>query len=248
MSLPRPSAPRTLRRLAVVGAALAALLIAGTGIASAHVTVSSPQATAGGFGIVVFNVPNESDTAITTRLRIQMPPKTPFSQVLVQPVPGWTITTTTENLSTPIKTDDGDTVTTAISVVDFQAAAGAGIPPGQFQQFSLSVGPFPDAKSVTFSAVQTYSDGTEVAWIDPTVEGQPEPQHPAPTLSLTADSGSAASSSPDSTASTADTTSSSDSSGSGSDGLPLFLSIAALVLGLAGVVLGWRAGRRTVNQ
>ena len=244
MSLPRPSARRAVRRLAVVGAAVVALVLAGTGIASAHVAVSSSDAKAGGFGTVVFTVPDESDTASTVRLRIQMPPKTPFSQVLVRPVPGWTVTTTTENLATPITTDDGDKVTSAISVVDFQAAAGGGIPPGQFQQFSLSVGPFPDARSVSFSAVQTYSDGTEVAWIDPTVEGQAEPQHPAPTLSL--DAGSTASSS-GSTASSPDTTSSPSDSGSGSDGLPLFLSIAALVLGLAGVVLGWRAGRRTVN-
>jgi uncharacterized protein YcnI len=233
-----------LSRLAVVGAALVALVTAGAGIASAHVSVSSPDATAGGFGTVVFDVPNESDTATTVRLRIQMPPKTPFSQVLAQPLPGWTITTTTENLSTPIKTDDGDSVTSVVSVVDFQAAKGGGIPPGQFQQFLLSVGPFPDAKSVSFSAVQSYSDGSEVAWIDPTVAGQAEPEHPAPTLSLSAGSGSPSSAA---TASTQDATSSSDG-GSGNDGLPLFLSIAALVLGLAGVVLGWRAGRRTVNS
>jgi uncharacterized protein YcnI len=238
--VPRPPARRAVRRLVVVGAALAALLIAGTGIASAHVTVSSPHAEAGGFGTVVFTVPNESDTASTVRLRIQMPPKTPFSQVLAQPVPGWTITTTTENLANPIKTDDGGTVTSAVSVVEFQAAAGGGIAPGQFQQFTLSVGQFPDAKSVSFSAVQTYSDGTEVAWIDPTVAGQAEPEHPAPTLSLTSNSGPSSGTAGSSGTSTS-------SSGGGSDGLPLFLSIAALVLGLAGVLLGWRAGRRTVN-
>lgn len=245
MSLPHP-ARRAAGRLAVVGAALIALVTAGAGIASAHVEVSSPSASAGGFGTVVFTVPNESDTATTVRLRIQMPPKTPFSQVLVQPVPGWTATTTSENLATPITTDDGDTVTSAISVVDLQAAAGGGIAPGQFQQFSLSVGPFPDARSVSFSVVQTYSDGTEAAWIDPTVAGQPEPEHPAPTLSLATDSGASAAPSSDGAATDTAASSSSDG-GSGSDGLPLFLSIAALVLGLAGVALGWRAGRRTVN-
>ena len=239
---PSHPARRAAGRLAVVGAALVALVLAGAGIASAHVEVSSPNAAAGGFGTVVFTVPDESDTASTVRVRIQLPPKTPFSQVLVQPVPGWTATTTSENLATPIKTDDGATVTSAVSVVDLRAAAGGGIAPGQFQQFSLSVGPFPDAMSVSFSVVQTYSDGTETAWIDPTVAGQPEPQHPAPTLSLAA-------SAPSSAAPASDTSAASSSgNGSSSDGLPLFLSIAALVLGLAGVVLGWRAGRRTVNR
>jgi hypothetical protein len=172
-----------------------------------------------------------------------MPPKTPFSQVLVQPVPGWTITTTTETLGTPIKDDDGNEITSAISVVDFQATAGGGIPPGQFQQFSLSVGPFPDAKTLSFAAVQTYSDGTETAWIDPTVEGQPEPDHPAPTLTV----GASSSSSSDGGSSTA--ASSSDSGSSSSTGtVALILSIVALLLGVAGVVLGLRAGRRTVSS
>lgn len=35
-----------------------------------------------------------------------------------------------------------------------------------------------------FRAVQTYGDGQVVSWIEPTVEGQEEPQFPAPTLAL----------------------------------------------------------------
>jgi hypothetical protein len=34
--------------------------------------------------------------------------------------------------------------------------------------------------------LQTYSDGTIVRWIDDTAAGQPEPEHPAPVLTLTA--------------------------------------------------------------
>ena len=72
-------------------------------------------------------------------------------------------------------------------MVEFTAAAGAGIGPGEFQEFALSGGPFPDAESLTFPVVQTYSDGSESAWIEPTVDGQAEPEHPAPVLSLAAD-------------------------------------------------------------
>jgi hypothetical protein len=126
--------------------------------------------------------------------------------------------------------------------VEFAADPGnPGIGPGQFQEFSLSVGPFPDAKSLSFAAVQSYSDGTETAWIDPTVEGQPEPDHPAPTLTVGASSSS--SSSDGSSASSAD---SGSSSRTGT--VALILSIVALVLGVAGVVLGLRAGRRTVSS
>jgi uncharacterized protein YcnI len=243
VSLSHPSGRRLLARAALVGTVLAGLLATGVGIASAHVEVSSTDASAGGFGTVVFTVPNESDTANTTRVRIQIPAKTPLASVAVEAVPGWTVTTTTENLATPLTTDDGDKVTSAVSVVDFAAAAGGGIPPGQFQEFKLSGGPFPKQKSMSFSTIQTYSDGTEVAWIEPSVEGQPEPQHPAPTLTLTSSSSDSTPVASDGSSSTA-----SSDSGSGRDGLTLFLAILALVVALAAAALAWRAGRRTVSS
>jgi periplasmic copper chaperone A len=171
---------RPLRRLPVVLLAAGALLLAGTGIASAHVTVSSADAAAGGYGTVTFSVPNESDAASTVGLRIQLPTETPLTSVRARPVPGWTVTLTTVALDPPVTSDDGDTIDSAVSVVDFQADPGTGIAPGQFQEFELSGGPFPDVEQLTFNVVQTYSDGSEAAWIEPTVDGQPEPEHPAP--------------------------------------------------------------------
>jgi uncharacterized protein YcnI len=242
VSLPRPAT-----RLGIVLAALVGLLTAlGVGVASAHVSVSSPDASQGGFGKVVFRVPNESDTASTVKLRIQLPTDTPFASVSTEPVPGWTTTLTRTALNPPIKDDDGNEVTEAVSVVEFAADPGnSGIGPGQFQEFSLSVGPFPDAKSLAFSAVQSYSDGTETAWIDPTVEGQPEPEHPAPTLTLASSSSSSGSSASDGGTTAA---SSSDGGSSSTGTVALILSIVALVLGAGGVVLGLRAGRRTVSS
>jgi len=230
-----------LRRTAVLVAALAAFMAVGAGIASAHVTVRSPNASAGGFGTVVFTVPNESDTASTTRVRIQIPDSTPLASVSVEQVPGWTVTTTQTTLKKPLKTDDGDTVTTATSVIDFEAAKGGGIPPGQFQEFRLSGGPFPDGATMTFNVVQTYSDGTEAAWIEPTIEGQPEPQHPAPTLTLT--KASAASS--DTGSALAATTSSSSSGTPWPAWLALGVAVVALLVAAAGVLTG---RRRTVAE
>jgi uncharacterized protein YcnI len=239
VSLPRPFGRRALARSAVVGTVLVGLLATGLGIASAHVTVSSPDAAQGGFGKVVFSVPNESDAASTVRVRIQVPDATPLASLLIEPVPGWTITTTTTQLATPVTTDDGDKVTTAISVVDFAAAPGGGIGPGRFQEFTLSGGPFPKTGSMAFNVVQSYSDGTEAAWIDPTVKGQPEPQHPAPVLTLTS-SGSGSSSAP--------ATTTSSGSGSTPAWVALAVAILALLVALAGAVLGWRARRRTVSS
>ena len=248
---------RPATRLGIILAALVGSLVLGVGVASAHVSVSSPDAAAGGYGKVVFRVPNESDTASTVRLRIQLPTDTPFASVNTQPVPGWSATLTRTQLDPPVTDDDGKEVTQAVSVVDFVADPGTGIGPGEFQEFALSAGPFPDAASLSFSVVQTYSDGTESAWIDPTVEGQPAPEHPAPVLSL---SGSSTSSVGSETGT---------SSAAGHDhggettnqpaGLALFLAILALFVGgtaavLAlfvggsGVVLGWTARRRTVSS
>jgi uncharacterized protein YcnI len=242
------SLPRPIVRLATVAGISLAVVAAGAGVASAHVTVSSPDAVAGGYGTVVLNVPDESDSASTTRIRVQIPDSTPLAQVLVQPVPGWTATTTPRTLAKPLTDDDGNTITSAVSVIDFTATAG-GIAPGQFQQFTLSAGAFPKAKSLAFNVVQTYSDGTEAAWIEPTVAGQPEPEHPAPVLSLTGASSSAAAAATTSSEHAGHEAAASSTGGSSSPApLALFLSLLGIAIGLAGVALGWRAGRRTVSS
>jgi uncharacterized protein YcnI len=241
-----PTTLRPLARAAVVLAAVLTALVASVVVAtgaSAHVTVSSADAAAGGYGKLTFRVPNESDTASTVSLRISIPEEQAMASLQAQPVPGWTIGTTSARLDEPIDSH-GQEITSYVSVVEFRADAGGGIAPGQFQEFALSGGPFPDAETLSFPAVQTYSDGTESAWIEPTVDGQEEPEKPAPTLSLTSDA----------TATDTVTAASSDEHGHGGPvsnepaGLALFLAILALAVGLAGVVLGYRAGRRTVSS
>jgi uncharacterized protein YcnI len=228
-------------RLGVVGAAMAGLLTLGVGNASAHVTVSSTDATQGGEGKVTFRVPDESDTATTTKVRIQLPTKTPIASVSVQPVPGWTVVPTRKKLDPPVVSDDGDTISETVSVVEFDAAKGAGIAPGQFQEFSLSLGPIPKVDSLSFNVVQSYSDGKDVAWIEPTVEGAPEPDHPAPVLKL-------AGATPPSPAAEDARAAHATAATSSSAGLALVLAILALVVAVAGVVLGVLARRRTVSS
>ena len=100
-----PSLPRPLARLGVVVLALLTTLaaaLAGAGSAAAHVSVSSTDAAAGGFGKVTFRVPNESDTASTVALRISIPEESALASLRAQPVPGWTVTTTTSDLQTPL--------------------------------------------------------------------------------------------------------------------------------------------------
>ena len=238
MSLKR--APRRLAVLVLTVLAAFAASVATAAVASAHVSVSSTDAAAGGFGKLTFRVPNESDTASTVKVRIQIPEEAAMAFLSVQPVPGWTVTLTRSDLAQPVESE-GESVTSYVSVVEFRAADGGGIGPGEFQEFALSGGPIPDADSVSFPTVQTYSDGTETAWIEPTVGGQ-EPEHPAPTLSLTA-SGDASATDPAETASGSE-----DSSASRLAVIAIVISIVALVVAVAGDVLGWRASRRTVSS
>ena len=236
--------PRVASRSALVAVLAAGLVAAGGGIASAHVSVSSSDAAPGGFGKMTFRVPNESDTASTVSLRIQIPEQAAMASLRVQPVPGWTTTTTTAELPEPLEAH-GQEFTSYVSVVEFRALDGGGIAPGEFQEFALSGGPFPDADSLSFPAVQGYSDGNEAAWIEPTVAGQDEPERPAPVLVLAADAETAG----PATGSTTGTEDHGHASATDEPGaLALFVAFLALLAAIGGVVLGVRANRRTVSE
>jgi periplasmic copper chaperone A len=172
------------RLLTVAAAATAAVGLTALP-ALAHVTVSSPGATQGSFGVLTFRMPNEMDNANATELKVQLPADQPLASVSVKPQAGWSYTVTRAKLPQPITDDDGNQVTDYPSVVDWKATAG-GIKPGEYEDFDLSVGPLPKADSMTFKAIQVYSNGETVSWIDvPAASSSEEPEHPAPTLKLT---------------------------------------------------------------
>ncbi|MEZ0114813.1 uncharacterized protein YcnI [Catenulispora sp. EB89] len=171
------------RRTTVLLATAAVSLVAAASVAEAHVTVNPNTEPQGGYTKVSFRVPNEEANASTTSLEVDIPVDHPIASVSVRPVPGWTATATTSQLATPIKTDDGQ-VTQAVSKIVW---TGGKIDPGQFQEFDVSLGPLPkDTDKIVFKALQTYSDGNVVRWIDVQQPGQAEPDHPAPVLHLTA--------------------------------------------------------------
>ena len=174
----RVAGPR--RTAAVLLPAAALSLFAAAGVAQAHVTVNPDTGTQGAWTKVSFRVPNEEANASTTAVEIDLPTDHPIASVSVRPVPGWTATTTSSPLATPLKTDDGE-VTSAVSKIVW---AGGKIDPGQFEEFDVSLGPLPATGQIVFKALQTYSDGSVVRWIDIPQPGQPEPDHPAPILKL----------------------------------------------------------------
>jgi uncharacterized protein len=196
--------------------------------AYAHVAVTAPGATRGGDAVFTVRVPTESDTLSTTGLQLQLPTDTPIASVTVKPHAGWSFITKTVKLAKPITTDDGP-VSEAVGEVDWKAdSAASAIKPGEFDEFELSAGPLPDVATLTFKAIQTYSDGSQVKWIETAAPGSTtQPEHPAPVVSLApAVSGS------DASAGTP------KSSGGGSDTAARTLSIVALALAAVAVGLG----------
>jgi periplasmic copper chaperone A len=217
------------RRIAPIAAALAAALIAPT-VAAAHVTVQPASAPAGAETVLTVRVPNERDDASTVKVDVKLPPG--FVSAAWESTPGWTVRAVKQKLSKPIQTDDGPIDEQISEIVWTASSKKTGIQPGEFRDFPLSVLiPGKAGQTLTFKALQTYSNGTVVRWI-----GAPGADEPAPQVKLTnasattsgagsANSRSQAQPSAPAPAATADN----DSNG---------LSIVALVLGALGLLIG----------
>ncbi|WP_025618614.1 YcnI family protein [Salinispora cortesiana] len=228
--------------------AVAAAVFGSAGPAAAHITVDPKEATQGGYGKFVFQVPNESDTESTTKVEIFLPENAPLGSVSTKLVPGWTAEVEKRTLDQPVEVH-GSQITEAVAKITWTAQPEVGIGPGTFQDFPVSVGPLPTVDTMVFKALQTYSDGTIVRWIDePTADGV-EPEAPAPVLELVAaedavsDAVSAAAQ--DGTPAAADETADDAAAG---DGLAVGLGVAGLVAGLGGLVLGGLAFTRSRRE
>lgn len=176
-------------KTATVLAAAASLTIFGAAAASAHVNVDPASTSEGGFSQLTFRVPSESETAKTSKITVTLPTDTPFTSVSVKPMDGWKAEIKEATLPKPVEVD-GATITKAAASVTWTADAAHQIGRHEYQTFSISVGRLPKAgTTVMLPAAQTYTDGTVVNWDEPTVEGQAEPGHPAPSFVTTAPAG-----------------------------------------------------------
>ncbi|GAB1640474.1 YcnI family protein [Krasilnikovia sp. MM14-A1259] len=228
-----------LARATVVAGVAAVTTLALAGPASAHVTVNPNSATQGGYTKVAFRVPNEKDTANTTAVEVNLPVETPIASVSLKPLPGWTAATVKTKLATPIKKHDRE-ITEAVTKITWTAVdANSQVKPGQFQEFEVSLGPLPETGQIVFKALQTYSDGDIVRWIDVPAPGQEEPEHPAPVLKLAAGSGDAHG---------AAAPAASSAGHKDEDGSTDWLGLAGVVLGLAGLAAGLLAYRRATPR
>jgi uncharacterized protein YcnI len=203
-------------------------LVAAAPAAGAHVTVNPREATQGGYMKLDVRVPNERDDAGTTSVEFNLPEDVPIRSVRVEPVPGWEYEIENRTLDEPIDAGEGEPLTEVVSKITW---SGGTINPGEFVDFPVSLGPLPeDVESLAFPSIQTYDSGEVVRWIEIPEEGAEEPEHPAPMLTLLPpeEEGAAA------TEPAAEEAAAPAEDESSSDGL----AIAALVVGIAGLLVG----------
>jgi len=174
------------RRIALISALVVASVPLLATTASAHIAISSPDAVQGAeLSLLSFRVPDESPTASTVKVSIDLPIDTPVANVWARAIPGWTATTSTKKLDAPVKIGDFN-VDTVPATVTWTAESGNGIGPGEFQIFEIVADPLPDVPVMTFVAHQTYSDGSVVDWNEPPAANGEEAEHPSPEIELAA--------------------------------------------------------------
>jgi uncharacterized protein YcnI len=206
--------------LGLFGAGLAA------GPALAHVSVTPGTAAPGGHADLSFRVPNESDDAFTVQVEIELPKGKKFEDVSVEPVVGWTVTTR----------QSGKTVTSVVW-------RNGKIEPGQFQRFEISLAGLPKTTDpLVFKALQTYSNGEVVRWIETPQPGGEEPEYPAPVLMLSKSATTSGEASGDQDSSSTSVTPAATEH-TGPDGFARLLGGCGLALGAASLAIGLVARR-----
>jgi uncharacterized protein YcnI len=230
----RSGSLRALRRAIILGVATTGAVLLFAGPALAHITISPSSVPAGSTVVLTLHVPNEETNADTVKLDVQIPTAHPIAQLLVQPVPGWSVSVRSIRLAKPLVTGDGS-FSQAVSEVIW---SGGKILPGQFQDFSISADPMPVGISqLPLKAIQTYSNGDIVRWIDLPQPGLPAPAHPAPVITLTTGTATTP-------ARTAGHATAAAPAASGSDGLTRALAVAGLLVGLLACLLSLMFARQ----
>ena len=230
---------RTLTRLGAPLAAAAAVTLVAAAPASAHVTVSPSDATAGAFTVLTVSVPHGCDGSPTTRIEMQIPEQ--ILEVTPTRNPFYEVETKVTELDEPVTDGDGNEVTERTGSVVY--TADEPLPDGMRDTFELSF-QVPDVagETLTFPTVQTCAKG-ETAWIEVPEEGQDaeELESPAPAFEVlpAAESGAEA----ETTATSDDSVqeASAETTDDGSD----VLSWVALGVGALGLVVGGAALARS---
>lgn len=154
----------------------------GASSASAHVTIDPTSTDAGSYTVLTVSVPHGCGDSPTTRVAISIPEG--INSVTPTRHQFYDVKNVIEALETPIDDGHGGELTERVSEVIYTAKEP--LPADQRDAFELSLR-LPEGQAgevLSFPSIQTCEEG-ETAWIEEQVEGQSEPDSPAPTIVLT---------------------------------------------------------------
>jgi hypothetical protein len=220
------------RHVLTVTAALG-IVLAAAGPASAHVEVSADGAQAGtGPVTLMFSAESESPTVAIVSIKTQLSSGiAPADVTLASGPAGWILTPTADGFE----------------------IAGAALGPGVDAEYSVTVAQLPaDTTELVFPTLQRYADGREDAWIEPVTQDIPNPEMPAPSLTVApappeataAPASSAAPSSEAASSTTAQPQTASDSAEEDSNTGTIAVVVGVLVVAAIGVGAWWWRSRR----
>jgi uncharacterized protein YcnI len=169
------SRSRAHRGAALITAGVATIAVALP--ASAHITIPEGSVPAGGSAVIHFRVPHGCDGAPTDTIEVQLPDGVVSGQP--EYIPGWTVET--EMVESEPYERFGETLTERVGVIRW---SGGSLPDLAYLDFGVRATFLADEGTVlAFPIVQRCGDAEE-AWIEPTVEGEPEPDLPAPIVTV----------------------------------------------------------------
>jgi periplasmic copper chaperone A len=226
-----------MRRVAVILTILASLLAVQA--AAAHVTANPNELTTG-FTYTEFSVGHGCDGSPTTRLTIQIPAG--IAGPKPQEVAGWEIETKEGQLPEPVD-QFGEQITEGVTEVTW---TGNSLPDNHMQRFGLSffASETLAGETVYWKVVQKCEEGVH-RWITIPVEGEEEPEEPAPGVAFLASAEEEGGGEETETTAAGEEeaavtpTSSSDDDGNGLAIVALILGIAGLAAGLGAIYLAW---------
>jgi uncharacterized protein YcnI len=172
-----------LRFAAAAAAVLTPLLLATA--ASAHVTLETSKAPAGGFYKAVLRVPHGCDGAATVAIRVQIP--VGVMQTKPMPKPGWQLDTVVKQLDQPYDYD-GARITEEVREI---AWSGGDLPDAYYDEFVFRAKlPKTPGKVIYFPVVQECTKGV-ARWIEIPEAGKSADDYetPAPAVMLTKPTG-----------------------------------------------------------
>ena len=251
-SATRPSATRTSSRLRLVGsgalvaAGSVALALAAPTAASAHVSATASTTAAGAYTVVTFSTAHGCEGSPTTGLTITIPDG--INSVSPTVNPNWDVAKNEVQLAEPITDSHGASVTERVSDVVYTAKTPLADGYRDTVSLQLQLPEDAEGESLAFPVLQTCETGS-TAWDQPTVEGEDEPELPAPVVTVTAaEEGEghhgAGSASHEEEETAAATTASSTSSAGGADVVARVLGVGGLVVGAVGVAVALASRRR----